>query len=223
MKKKTSFVFYIIDVLVVAGLIFLDQFTKAMVVEKLKGQPPYSIIGDFFTFRYLENKGAAFSILQNQQIFFLVVGVVFCIVVLGALVYIPPAGKYHVLRTCFIFLFAGAVGNMIDRYTNAYVVDFISVGTFPVFNVADIYVTVSTFALVILVLFVFKEEELNFKSTRHPKVHSSMIYRSDEASSKSEDVIIKSTQKSEDKDNGKGADKDSDKDEEQKPEEKGIE
>ena len=84
---------------------------------------------------------------------------------------------------------------MIDRYTNSYVVDFISVGTFPVFNVADIYVTVSTAALVILVLFVFKEEELNFKALRTPKIHSSMVYRSDGAAEKSEDITFKSAKK----------------------------
>ena len=148
MKKIPSFIFYIIDVLLMAVLTMLDQFTKGIVTERLKGNAPYSIVGDFFTLRYLENKGAAFSILQNQRVFFLIVGVVFCLVIIAALFYIPAYGKYHALRLCLVFLFSGALGNMIDRYTHSYVVDFISVGTFPVFNVADIYVTVATAALV---------------------------------------------------------------------------
>ena len=195
MKKIPTGVFFIIDILLIAGLTLLDQYTKGLGVARLKGQAPYSIVGDFFTFRYLENKGAAFSILQNQRIFFLIVGTVFCLVIIVGLIIIPAYGKYHLLRICLVFLFSGALGNMIDRYTNSYVVDFISVGTFPVFNVADIYVTVSTAALVILVLFVFKEEELNFKALRTPKIHSSMVYRSGGASEKSEDITFKSPKK----------------------------
>ena len=202
MKKLPSVVFYIIDVILMVFLTFLDQYTKGLVTVRLKDNAAYSIVGDFFTFRYLENKGAAFSILQNQRVFFLIVGVVFCLVIIGALLYIPTYGKYHLLRICLVFLFSGASGNMIDRYTNAYVVDFISVGTFPVFNVADIYVTVATAALVILVLFVFKEDELNFKALRKPKIHSSMIYRSDSAAEKSEDIRFKA-----DKNKSKEADK----------------
>ncbi|MBQ9505288.1 MAG: signal peptidase II [Lachnospiraceae bacterium] len=208
MKKLPSVVFYIIDILLMAGLTFLDQYTKGLVVERLKEQAPYSIAGDFFTFRYLENKGAAFSILQNQRVFFLIVGTVFCLVIIAALIYIPTYGKYHALRLCLVFLFSGALGNMIDRYMNSYVVDFISVGTFPVFNVADIYVTVSTAALVILVLFVFKEDELNFKAVRTPKIHSSMVYRNDSASDKSEDISFK-----EDKAGEKKPEKEEDKEE----------
>ena len=192
MKKIPSFVFYIIDVILIAALVALDQYTKFLVTQDLKGKSPYSIIGDFFTLRYLENNGAAFSILQNQRIFFLIVGAIFCCVLFAALIYIPTYGKYHSLRLSMVFLFSGALGNMIDRYSNSYVVDFISVGTFPVFNVADIYVTVSTAALVILVLFVFKEDELNFKAARHPRIHSSMIYRNDSLSEKNEDIEFKS-------------------------------
>ena len=197
MKKIPPFVFFIIDAFLIVVLTLLDQYTKGVVTERLKGNAPFSIVGDFFTFRYLENKGAAFSILQNQRIFFLVVGVVFCLVIIAALFYIPAYGKYHALRICLVFLFSGALGNMIDRFTNSYVVDFISVGTFPVFNVADIYVTVATAALVIMVLFVFKEDELNFKELRSPKIHSSMVYRSDGASEKSEDIKFKSDRKKE--------------------------
>ena len=66
----------------------------------------------------------------------------------------------HILLT---FISAGAVGNLIDRIQLGYVRDFIyfSIIDFPVFNVADIYVTVSTALLVILVLFYYREEDFN--------------------------------------------------------------
>ncbi len=174
-SRKRTIIFLVIDVCLILLLVKLDQFTKELVKASLQGNDPLKIAGDFFTFRYLENTGAAFSILQNKRIFFLIVGTVFVLVILCFLVWIPPVKKYHLLRGCLCFLAAGAVGNMIDRFRLHYVVDFISVGTFPVFNVADIYVTVSTAFLVILVLFVYKDDELDFKKARHPKLHSSML------------------------------------------------
>ena len=67
---------------------------------------------------------------------------------------------------------SGAVGNMIDRIRYDYVVDFIYlvIINFPIFNVADIYVTVATFLLVILILFVYKEDDLSFLSFKQNKI-----------------------------------------------------
>ncbi|MCR4907277.1 MAG: signal peptidase II [Lachnospiraceae bacterium] len=174
-SKKRTVVFLIIDICLMSLLVWLDQFTKTVVKASLQGNEPLSLIGDFVTFRYLENTGAAFSILQNRRIFFLIVGTLFVVVIIFFLVLIPPTKKYLPLRGGLCFLGAGAVGNMIDRFFLHYVVDFISVGTFPVFNVADIYVTVSTAFLIILVLFVYKDDDLDFKKARHPKLHSSML------------------------------------------------
>ena len=66
---------------------------------------------------------------------------------------------------------SGAAGNMIDRVSHDYVVDFIYfvLINFPIFNVADIYVTVSTFLFVILFLFYYKENDFNFLSFRQQK------------------------------------------------------
>ena len=81
-----------------------------------------------------------------------------------AYIRIPGDRKYLPLRLIVIFLCAGAAGNLIDRVTLHYVRDFIyfSLLDFPVFNVADIYVTVSVFLLIILILFYYKEEDLQF-------------------------------------------------------------
>ncbi len=179
-SKKKTLIFIILDLIFMALLVWLDQFTKELVTVRLMGNAPYSLIDSFFTFRYLENTGAAFSILQNRRAFFLLIGTIFVVVIFVFLVRIPPEKKYRPLRICLCFLAAGAFGNMIDRFRLHYVVDFISVGSFPVFNVADIYVTVSTAFLVILLLFVYREEDLDLKKARHPKVHSSMLPREEE-------------------------------------------
>ena len=96
-----------------------------------------------------------------------------------ALIRLPATGKYRLLRFFICMITAGAVGNFIDRLQNGFVVDFIYIIyiQFPIFNVADIYVTVSAFALAILILFVYKEDDLNMKKANDPKLHlhSSMI------------------------------------------------
>lgn len=175
-KKKIKIIPYIVDVLLMGVLIWFDQFTKSLAVEKLMDQEPYQIISGVLQFHYLENRGAAFGMLQNKKWFFLVVGITFLIIILFALIYIPAVKKYTALRACLLLIGAGAVGNMIDRISLNYVIDFIYVIyiNFPIFNVADCYVSVATFFLIILILFFYKEDDLNFKKARTPKIHSSM-------------------------------------------------
>ena len=83
---------------------------------------------------------------------------IFAIWIYGKL---PNAQRYLPLRICIIGICAGAIGNMIDRIYLGYVVDFFyfNLIDFPIFNVADIYVTVSTIVLVILILFYYQEDE----------------------------------------------------------------
>ena len=144
-------------------LVLSDQFTKMLADTYLKNRAGIPLIEGVFELAYVENRGAAFGMLQNQRIFFLVLTVV----ALVALVYlyskIPAEKKFYPLSVTVIFLIAGAVGNMIDRTLNGYVIDFLyfKLIDFPVFNVADIYVTVSCFVLIFLLLFFYKEEDLD--------------------------------------------------------------
>lgn len=174
MKRVNTLLFFILDVILVAALVFLDQFTKSLAVKHLMNQAPYPIIKNFLILEYLENRGAAFGMLQNQSLFFIIIGTVFVLLMVVALIRIPAYGKYHLLRFFLSLITAGAIGNMIDRVMLKYVVDFIYVIyiNFPVFNVADIYVTVGTAALLVLILFVWKDEDLDMNKARHPKIHS---------------------------------------------------
>lgn len=116
-----------------------------------------------FQFEYLENHGAAFGILQNKHIFFFIIVLIISVFIIWFYLHVPMTKKLLPLRICAVFIFSGAIGNFIDRLKLGYVVDFFyfKLIDFPVFNVADIYVTVGTFILAFLLLFYYKEEDLD--------------------------------------------------------------
>lgn len=154
----------IIDALLAIVFIALDQFTKYLAIVNLKGNPPYVIWDGVLELQYLENRGSAFGMLQNQKFFILFVGIIFMIVLLLFLFKLPEQKKYCILHILVASIIAGGVGNMIDRFRFDYVVDFISfvLINYPIFNVADIFVVVATIGLFILFLFVYKEKDLEF-------------------------------------------------------------
>lgn len=141
-------------------LVGLDQWTKLLAVRYLMGTNGIDLIPGVFKLLYLENRGSAFGLMQNQRTFFIIF-TVFALIVL-AVIYsrIPDTKRMLPLRCIGILVYAGAVGNFIDRIRQGYVVDFLyfELIDFPIFNVADIYVTVSAFLLIVLVFFVYKEE-----------------------------------------------------------------
>lgn len=169
MNKKTSHL--IIDTLLLVVLIIFDRISKNLATIKLKENEPFVLIKNVFELRYLENRGAAFSIFENKQTFFLVVTCIFIIVMIYAIIKLPLEKKYNIFEIVLVFLVSGAIGNMIDRIIQGYVVDYFyfSLIDFPIFNVADIYVSVGCVVFAIILLFVFKEEDLNFLSFKTTK------------------------------------------------------
>ena len=169
--NKRKILLLISDFFLLIFLVVTDQITKYAAVIKLKNQPAYNIIDGVLEFNYLENKGAAFGMLQNQKIFFVFVAIVFLGVILYVLLKVPDDKKYTRLHVLLIMISGGAIGNLIDRLRLDYVVDFIYIVliNFPIFNVADMFVTFSTAILVIQVLFVYKENDFNFLSFNQKK------------------------------------------------------
>ena len=153
---------YIASILSVIIGILIDQYTKFLAVTHLK-DAPIPIIDGIFELHYLENRGAAFGMLQNKQWFFLIVGTILLCAVTFLYIHMPASKRLLPLRICIILITAGAIGNMMDRIRLNYVIDFLyfKLINFPIFNVADIYVTVSTFVVIFLVLFYYKEEEID--------------------------------------------------------------
>lgn len=171
-QKRAKVIMLLIDMAVTALLLSLDQFTKYLAITKLKDSPAVVLIEGVLELKYLENRGSAFGMLQNQKFFILFVGFVFLAVILFFLFKLPGEKKFRIVHIFLSAVIAGGIGNMIDRFRFDYVVDFISfvLINFPIFNVADCYIVVSVIGLFILFLFVFKEKDLeflNFKQNRY--------------------------------------------------------
>lgn len=170
MNKRKGILLFV-DVVFLAVLIFLDQITKHYAVVFLKDKESVKLIEGVFELNYLENRGAAFGMLQNQKFFFIFIAVVILAVIIYVLWKTPNQKKYTKFHIGLVLIAAGAIGNMIDRLRFDYVVDFLyfSLINFPIFNVADIYVTCAAIYLVILLLFVYKESDLEFLTFRTKK------------------------------------------------------
>ena len=152
-----------------AALLFLiltafDLFTKSIAVRALAGGIHIDLIKGVLEFYYIQNRGAAFGIFQDGTLILSIISAVTMIVLIFLYRRVPDDRKFLPLRIILIFICAGAAGNLYDRITLRYVRDFIyfSLIDFPVFNVADIYVTCSVFLLAYLILFYYKEEDLSF-------------------------------------------------------------
>lgn len=167
MENKRSAALYGISGLIGTGLLtLLDQWTKYLAVVHLAGQEDIILIRGVFQLQYLENRGAAFGIMQNKLWIFVILTIVYLFAAVWIYFRIPRQKRYLILHIIAVLLTAGALGNFIDRMRLGYVVDFFyfSLIDFPVFNVADILVVVSFILLAVCILFVYKEEDFSFLS-----------------------------------------------------------
>lgn len=189
-KKITQAVIFI------AALVLLDQITKLIAQVALRGKEAFVLIPGVFELHYLENTSAAFGkdpvSLLNQIFHFsyfnshpealltwkmgffalFTIAAVFVIAVIA--LRIPDKKRFLWLDLVLQLFIAGAIGNFIDRMGRHYVIDFFyfSLIDFPIFNVADIYVTIAAALLIFLVLFYYKEEDFEavFPSKEKQKI-----------------------------------------------------
>lgn len=162
--KKKNYLKYIIYILSVFILILIDQFSKILAVNNLKGKAPYVIIKDIFEFSYLQNQGAAWGMLSGKQTLFFILTLLVIIFLIYLLIKTPLNKKYFIIYIVNILLFSGAVGNFIDRISMGYVRDFIyfKLIDFPVFNIADCYVSISMILFAIVFIFIYKEQDFDY-------------------------------------------------------------
>lgn len=141
-------------------LIAIDQITKYIALINLKPISSTVFIKGFMDFTFVENRGAAFGILEGQRWFFVVITVTISVAIIYAFLKLPNKKEYMYLRVSLVLILSGAIGNVIDRFFRGYVVDFFEFTfiNWPVFNVADIYVVVGTILFAFLLFFVIKEE-----------------------------------------------------------------
>lgn len=136
----------------IAGLVLaLDQLTKHLVVTNLAGRPPVDLIGEVVQFRYTTNSGGAFSLLTGAPLFFGIMA----IVIIGGIIYASRRAQPLSLLVVLGLILGGALGNLTDRLLRGEgllrgeVVDFVKVGWWPVFNLADSCVVVGGILLAI--------------------------------------------------------------------------
>lgn len=182
MKKKDTKTLIFSSGLILL-LVAFDQLTKYWAVIALKGKPAVPIIKDVFELQYLENTSAAFGIdpisflhqifnfnifnenpslyLNIRMCFFYVFTVGMVCLFWRILLKIPKLKRMVYFDLIIIFIISGAIGNLIDRISQKYVVDFFyfKLIDFPIFNIADIYITCAAIAMMIFGIFYYKDED----------------------------------------------------------------
>lgn len=144
-------------IIIILGII-VDRVSKLWAIGTLKGGKDIVIIDKFFQLSYLENRGAAFGILQNKVIFLSIFTI---ILILGLSIFLyKNRKKSKLLSISLSLIIGGALGNFYDRIIYKYVVDFILLHYkdkyyFPTFNMADVFVVCGT---ILLAIYILKDE-----------------------------------------------------------------
>jgi len=149
--------------IVLIVLILLDQISKYWVRTDLISKD-IVIIPGVFKLQYHTNTGAVWGILTGKTLFLSIFTILMLLLIVLFYFKIPKEKKYIPIKIITILITAGAIGNLIDRIFLGYVVDFIyfELINFPLFNIADSYITVASIALLIFTLFIYKDEDLMF-------------------------------------------------------------
>lgn len=140
------------------AIIAIDQTVK-YIIASTAGVGEVLAKIPLFEIMYVKNTGAAFSVLEGNVSVLTVISIVFCI---AALIYwIIKKPNHPLLKTAIAAMFSGALGNAIDRIAHGFVIDFIRVTfiDFPVFNIADIAITVGAALLIIYEIWFDKSEK----------------------------------------------------------------
>jgi signal peptidase II len=138
--------------LIILLLVGIDQLSKILALKYLKNVESIPIIQNMFHLTYVENRGAAFGMFQNNQIIFVIVALIASIYGL----YYLHKNKVNILgKVSILLIISGALGNLIDRVRLGFVVDYFDFRIIweYVFNVADIFVVLGTILLCIYILF----------------------------------------------------------------------
>lgn len=154
---------FLLPVILISLLTAIDQFTKFVVRSSFELYQSKTVIDGVFSFTYIQNRGMAWGMFQGKIPVFLIFTAIILILSFRIMYNVVDNRRYRWVKYVLILLISGAIGNLIDRVTLGYVVDFFSFELidFPVFNVADIYVVISMISAILLLLFVYSNEELD--------------------------------------------------------------
>jgi len=159
----------ILLIAIILGSVALDQLTKWLAVTYLQGHPSFPIWQDVLHLTFAKNEGAAFGMFADNRWIFMV----FSTFAIGVMIYflLTLKDSHPLLVISLSMLIGGGIGNMIDRISRGYVIDFFKFlfVKFAVFNVADCFVTVGAVLLAIYLLFLFKDETPNEIDNNKPE------------------------------------------------------
>lgn len=168
--RKQSYIRFLFLCILLVILTFGDQISKIAASAILKGKGKTVVVKGILSFEYLENRGAAWGLLSGKTIFLTLITILFTLILFVIIIKIEKdimrsTGKtkmFSLIQFILVLLIAGALGNLADRLRLGYVVDFIQFEfiDFPIFNIADCYVTISALILVVILLFFLKEEDI---------------------------------------------------------------
>ena len=138
--------------IIIPLILALDIFTKYLSTFYFKVSE-IEVIKNILYFTYVENRGAAFGIMQNNRWFFITVTLILIFIMVLYILKSKP--KNIILKLSLSFVIGGGIGNLIDRIAKGYVVDFIDVRiiNYPVFNIADCFIVIGALLLCIYILF----------------------------------------------------------------------
>lgn len=161
---KTNKFNYLIYLFIVVSLVSLDQYTKSIILNYFELYQSKTIIDGFFSLTYVQNFGAGFSIMQNARTTFLIITPI-CLV---GFTYLFIKSNDKLSKTALLLMISGTIGNFIDRIVRIYVVDFLDFiifgWDFPIFNVADIFLTVGVCLYIIVLIKEEKDAKIKLNS-----------------------------------------------------------
>ena len=161
---KTNKFNYLIYLFIVVSLVSLDQYTKSIILNYFELYESKTIIDGFFSLTYVQNFGAGFSIMQNARTTFLIITPI-CLIGFTFL-FIKSNDKLS--KTALLLMISGTIGNFIDRIVRVYVVDFLDFiifgWDFPIFNVADIFLTIGVCLYIIALIKEEKDAKIKLNS-----------------------------------------------------------
>lgn len=161
----------------IAALI-LDIVTKHWAVTNIMGTNGVPIIEDIFHLTYLENRGVAFGMMQDMRAVFVTMSIIVLFIL--ALYFYRVRNKNVWLKLGTALIYSGSIGNMIERVTKGYVVDFLDfrIINFPIFNIADIAVCIGAGALIIhFIFFADNDNKKNEENLTDNIVHDDKVTR----------------------------------------------
>lgn len=161
---KTNKFNYLIYLFIVVSLVSLDQYTKSIILNYFELYESKTIIDGFFSLTYVQNFGAGFSIMQNARTTFLILTPI-CLV---GFTYLFIKSNDKLSKAALLLMISGTIGNFIDRIVRVYVVDFLDFiifgWDFPIFNVADIFLTIGVCLYIIALIKEEKDAKIKLNS-----------------------------------------------------------